>query len=163
MGIWIQISSSGAPIYAQIVAQVESAVARGELRPGDKIPPVRKLAEELVVNPNTVAKAYRQMEQMGLVETRKGAGTFILDPKQRTVGTRDLQQLAEQIDTVIEGRCPMSNIEPASRTLENEHQQLERQMDRTVDRAVGSGVNVELLWSVFETRLRRAIKRGDGR
>ena len=101
MGIWIQISSSGAPIYAQIVAQVESAVARDELRPGDKIPPVRKLAEELVVNPNTVAKAYRQMEQMGLVETRKGAGTFILDPKLRTVGTRDLQQLAEQIDTVI--------------------------------------------------------------
>lgn len=101
MGIWIQISSSGAPIYAQIVAQVESAVARGDLRPGDKLPPVRKLAEEIVVNPNTVAKSYRQMEQMGLVETRKGAGTFVLDPKSRTAGTRELQQLAEQIDTVI--------------------------------------------------------------
>ena len=101
MGIWIQISSSGAPIYAQIVAQVESAVARGELKPGDKIPPVRKLAEELVVNPNTVAKAYRQMEQMGLVETRKGAGTFILDPKLRKADARDLARLAEQIDAVI--------------------------------------------------------------
>ena len=44
----------------------------GELKPGDKIPPVRKLAEELVVYPNTVAKAYRQMEQMGLVQTREG-------------------------------------------------------------------------------------------
>jgi GntR family transcriptional regulator len=101
MGIFIQISSSGAPIYAQIVAQVESAVARGELKPGDKIPPVRKLAEELVVNPNTVAKSYRQMEQMGLVETRKGAGTFVLDPKSRAVESRDLDRLAEQIDTVI--------------------------------------------------------------
>lgn len=117
MGIWIQISSSGAPIYAQIVAQVESAVARDELRSGDKIPPVRKLAEELVVNPNTVAKAYRQMEQMGLVETRKGAGTFILDPSLRTAGTRDLQQLAEQIDAVIGRGMSLGMTEQELRAL----------------------------------------------
>lgn len=101
MGILFQINPSGAPIYAQIVAQVESALARGELEPGSRLPPVRALAKEIVVNPNTVAKAYRQMEQMGLVETRKGAGTFVLDPKGREVDSRELRELTERIDTII--------------------------------------------------------------
>lgn len=117
MGFWIQINSSGAPIYAQIVAQVESAVARGDLKPGDKIPPVRKLAEELVVNPNTVAKAYRQMEQMGLVQTRKGAGTSILDPKQRMADRRDLDELSERIDAVIGRGMSLGMSDQELRTL----------------------------------------------
>ncbi len=102
MGIWIQISTgSSQPIYAQIVAQVESAVARRELQPGDKLPPVRRLAEELVVNPNTVAKAYSLMEQAGLVSTRQGAGTFVADPALRAPGAHDLHHLTERIDTLI--------------------------------------------------------------
>jgi len=102
MGLWFQVTpGSDQPIYAQIVAQVEGAVARGELRPGDRLPPVRRLAEDLVVNPNTVAKAYRQMELSGLVVTGRGAGTTVADPALRDVQARDLALLTERLDTVI--------------------------------------------------------------
>ena len=102
MGIWFQVTpGSEQPIYAQIVAQVEGAVARGELRPGDRLPPVRRLAEDLVVNPNTVAKAYRQMEMSGLIVTGRGAGSAIADPALRDVKARDLGLLTERLDTVI--------------------------------------------------------------
>ncbi len=102
MGIWFQVTpGSEQPIYAQIVAQVEGAVARGELRPGDRLPPVRRLAEDLVVNPNTVAKAYRQMEVSGLIVTGRGAGSAVADPALREVKARDLGLLKERLDTVI--------------------------------------------------------------
>jgi GntR family transcriptional regulator len=102
MGVWIQIESgSSRPIYAQIVTQVEQAVATGELQPGDRLPPVRRLAEEIVVNPNTVAKAYSLMEQGGLVETRKGSGTFVADPAARSADARDLNLLGTRMDTII--------------------------------------------------------------
>lgn len=102
MGIWLQVTPGSAqPIYAQIVAQVEAAIARGDLRPGDRLPPVRRLAEDLVVNPNTVAKAYRQMELGGLIVTGRGAGSTIADPALRDVKARDLALLNERLDTVI--------------------------------------------------------------
>jgi len=118
MGIWIQISTgSSQPIYAQIVAQVESAVARRELQPGDKLPPVRRLAEELVVNPNTVAKAYSLMEQAGLVTTRQGAGTFVADPSLRAPDARDLHHLTERIDTLISRAISLGLSSKALRDL----------------------------------------------
>jgi len=102
MAIWIQISpGSDEPIYAQIVAQVSEAVARGQVSVGDKLPPVRKLAAELVINPNTVARAYSVLEQAGLVITKTGAGTFVSDPKLRTADAADLNALTERIDTLI--------------------------------------------------------------
>ncbi len=67
------------PIYQQIVEEVKRAVARGDLRPGDKLPSHRDLARQSKVNPNTVQHAYRQMEQENLVETLRGQGTFIRD------------------------------------------------------------------------------------
>ena len=118
MGIWIQISTGASqPIYAQIVTQVEGAVARRELQPGDKLPPVRRLAEELVVNPNTVAKAYSLMEQAGLVMTRKGAGTFVTDPALRTPDACDLNHLTERMDTLISRAMSQGLTAPALRDL----------------------------------------------
>jgi len=109
---WFQIvPGSDQPIYEQIVRQVETAVARSELRPGDKLPPVRRLAEDLVVNPNTVAKAYRLMEMNGLVDTRRGAGTFVTDPNLRNPDARNLNLLAERIDNVI-GRAIALGMTP---------------------------------------------------
>ena len=70
---------SGLPIYAQIVAQVQQLVLGGALRPGDQLPPVRRLADELRVNFNTVARAYRLLDEAGLISTQHGRGTFILD------------------------------------------------------------------------------------
>ncbi|GAB6876799.1 GntR family transcriptional regulator [Thermaerobacter litoralis] len=65
------------PIYLQIIERFQEAVARGVLQPGDQIPAQRELAQRIGVNPNTVQRAYREMEIMGLVETARGTGTFI--------------------------------------------------------------------------------------
>lgn len=67
------------PIYQQIIDEVKRSVARGDLKPGDKLPSHRELAQKAGVNPNTVQRAYREMEQAELVETLRGQGTFIKD------------------------------------------------------------------------------------
>ena len=69
--------SSGVPIYLQLMEQVKHAIETGALRPGDQLPGMRPLAEELVINPNTVAKAYRELEREGVIELRHGAGAFV--------------------------------------------------------------------------------------
>ena len=73
------IPSSGVPIYLQLMEQVKHAIETGALRPGEQLPSIRPLAEELVVNPNTVAKAYRELEHDGVIELRQGAGAFVSD------------------------------------------------------------------------------------
>jgi GntR family transcriptional regulator len=81
--------ASGVPIYLQLMEQVKHAVETGALRPGEQLPGIRPLAEELVINPNTVAKAYRELEHEGVVELRHGAGAFIAGG----VRTRDAERL----------------------------------------------------------------------
>lgn len=102
MALWIQISpGSNEPIYVQVAEQISEAVAKGELTVGDRLPAVRKLAAELVVNPNTVARSYRCLEQAGLVTTKTGSGTFVSDPKLRSGDAVQLNILTERIDTLI--------------------------------------------------------------
>jgi GntR family transcriptional regulator len=67
----------GVPIYLQLMEQVKHAIETGALRPGEQLPGIRPLAEELVINPNTVAKAYRELEHEGIIELRHGAGAFV--------------------------------------------------------------------------------------
>jgi GntR family transcriptional regulator len=69
--------SSGVPIYLQLMEQVKHAIETGALRTGEQLPGIRPLAEELVINPNTVAKAYRELEHEGVIELRHGAGAFV--------------------------------------------------------------------------------------
>jgi GntR family transcriptional regulator len=69
--------SLGVPIYLQLMEQVKHAIATGALRPGEQLPGIRPLAEELVMNPNTVAKAYRELEHEGVIELRQGSGAFV--------------------------------------------------------------------------------------
>src|ERR671936_760610 len=69
--------SSGVPIYLQLMQQIRHGIETGALRPGDQLPGIRPLAEELVINPNTVAKAYRELEHEGIIELRHGAGAFV--------------------------------------------------------------------------------------
>ena len=71
--------SSGVPIYLQLMEQVKHAIETGALRPGEQLPGIRPLAEDLVINPNTVAKAYRELEHEGVIELRQGAGAFVSD------------------------------------------------------------------------------------
>ncbi|MBZ5634119.1 MAG: GntR family transcriptional regulator [Acidobacteriia bacterium] len=66
-------------MYLQLIEQVRHAIELGALRPGDQLPGIRKVAEDLVMNPNTVAKAYREMEHAGLVVLRHGAGAFVAE------------------------------------------------------------------------------------
>ena len=102
MALWIQISPlSKEPIYAQIVSQIAHAIAKGHILPTEKLPPVRNLAAELVINPNTVARAYSILEKQGLVTTKTGSGTFVTDPKLRSTDSAQLNILAERIDTLI--------------------------------------------------------------
>jgi GntR family transcriptional regulator len=72
-------SSDGVPIYLQIVNQVKHLAASGRLAAGEEIPPIRALAAQLVINPNTVARAYLELERAGIVIKRQGAGTYIAD------------------------------------------------------------------------------------
>jgi GntR family transcriptional regulator len=73
--------SSGVPVYLQLMEQVKHSVATGALKHGDQLPGIRRAAEDLVMNPNTVAKAYRELEHEGVIELRHGAGAFIAESK----------------------------------------------------------------------------------
>lgn len=78
MAITIKLDlKSGVPFYRQIIDQVKSAIATGLVEPGDRLPTVRQLAVDLSINPNTVARAYTELELTGLVETQMGSGTFV--------------------------------------------------------------------------------------
>jgi len=69
--------ASGVPIYLQLMEQVKHSIETGALRPGEQLPGIRPLAEQLVINPNTVAKAYRELEHEGVIELRHGTGAFV--------------------------------------------------------------------------------------
>ena len=71
--------ASGIPIYLQLIEQVKHAIETGAIQAGDQLPSVRKMAEDLVINPNTVARAYRDLEHEGIIELKHGAGAFIRD------------------------------------------------------------------------------------
>ena len=71
--------ASAVPVYLQLIEQVKHAIDVGALRPGDQLPAIRRVAEELVINPNTVAKAYRDLEHDGIIELRHGSGAFVSD------------------------------------------------------------------------------------
>ena len=79
--------SSGVPIYLQLMEQVKHAIETGALRTGEQLPGIRPVAEELVINPNTVAKAYRELEHEGVIELRHGAGAFVAEQAQGRKGT----------------------------------------------------------------------------
>jgi GntR family transcriptional regulator len=116
MGLWIQINpGSGKPVYTQVVEQISAVIAKGDLKSGDKLPAVRKLAGELVINPNTVARSYTLLEQAGLVTTKTGSGTFVSDPKLRNRDAADVSLLVERMDTLI-ARGLNLGIEPVQLT-----------------------------------------------
>ncbi|MCY7776880.1 GntR family transcriptional regulator [Bacillus haynesii] len=71
--------SASKPIYRQIAEQLFKKMIRGEIKPGEKLPSVRELAVQTQVNPNTIQRTYNEMERMGVVETRRGQGTFVVE------------------------------------------------------------------------------------
>jgi GntR family transcriptional regulator len=88
---------SGVPVYRQIIDQVRAGIASGTLTSGDQLPTVRQLAVDLAVNPNTVLRAYRELELGGFLETQQGTGTFISQKKLR----RDDAERARQLGQLV--------------------------------------------------------------
>src|SRR5438876_5624125 len=92
---------SGKPVYIQLVYQVKAAAASGAIRPGEALPSIRPLAEELRVNRNTIAKAYSELESLGVVETQPGRGCFLKE--NHAALRKDVRRklLTQEIDTAI--------------------------------------------------------------
>jgi GntR family transcriptional regulator len=98
----IHISTQdGVPIYLQIVNQVKYMVAAGRLAPGEQLPPVRKLAEELLINPNTVARAYRELEAAKVLATRQGSGAYVADGASPLARREQTRILRDRIDVLL--------------------------------------------------------------
>lgn len=91
----------GVPIYLQIVNQVKYLVASGRLAPGEELPAIRVLAERLTVNPNTVARAYRELEVVGVVEKRRTAGTYVSAAGSPLARRNRLKILTDRIDALL--------------------------------------------------------------
>jgi GntR family transcriptional regulator len=93
--------ADGVPIYLQIVNQVKYLVASGRLAPGEELPPIRALAERLLINPNTVARAYRELEAAGVVVKRGTAGTYVSDAGSPLARRERLKVLTERADALL--------------------------------------------------------------
>src|SRR5918912_1620671 len=91
----------GVPIYLQIVNQVKYLVASGRLAAGEELPPIRVLAERLLINPNTVARAYRELEVAGVVTKRRTAGTYVSDAGSPLARRERLKILTERADALL--------------------------------------------------------------
>ncbi len=94
-------SSSGVPIYRQIVGQIRTAVARGLLLPGEKLPTVREMSRILLVNPNTVARSYQELEREGILVTRHGLGVFVAEMSREISTAGRERRLQEAIDQLL--------------------------------------------------------------
>lgn len=98
----IHISTNdGVPIYLQVVNQVKYLVASGKLEPGEELPAIRVLASDLLVNPNTIARAYLELERAGVVVKRHGAGTYISDTGSPLARRERLKILHDRIDALL--------------------------------------------------------------
>src|SRR3954466_4704467 len=119
----IHISTAdGVPIYLQIVNQIKYLVSSGRLTAGEELPPIRALAEQLVVNPNTVARAYRELEAAGMVEKRRTAGTYVSDQGSPLARRERLKILTERVDALLaEARQMDVSFEELVKLAERRH------------------------------------------
>ena len=119
----IHISTNdGVPIYLQIVNQVKFLVASGRLAAGEELPPIRGLAEQLLINPNTVARAYRDLEAAGIVEKRRTAGTYVSDQGSPLARRERVKILTERIDALLaEARHMDVSIEDVFKFIQQRH------------------------------------------
>jgi GntR family transcriptional regulator len=94
--------TDGVPIYRQILTQVKYLVASGLLQPGEELPPIRTLALQLKVTPNTIVKAYHELENSGVIQKRQGSGTFVSEGRPQQVALRERRRVIEQrIDALL--------------------------------------------------------------
>jgi GntR family transcriptional regulator len=114
---------SGVPFYRQIIERVKNGIARGLLGPGDQLPTVRRLAADLSVNPNTVIRAYREMEIEGVLDTQQGSGTFVSTHRPE-IDELERQRMLDQILTELLARASNYGL-TLDEVLEGLHQRKE--------------------------------------
>ncbi|MDR0378063.1 MAG: GntR family transcriptional regulator [Spirochaetaceae bacterium] len=100
-------AANGVPIYRQIIRQIEYAILSGRMQPGDKLPTIRSLAVALKINPNTIAKAYGELELRGILTTQVGSGTYVSDKKPLTEDAADAgeklnRKIREALDRFVQ-------------------------------------------------------------
>src|ERR1051325_1052910 len=88
---------SGVPVYRQLIDQIQAGIASGALGSGDQLPTVRQVAVDLAINPNTVLRAYRELEIRGVLDTQQGTGTFVADRKNGKADEAERERLLEQL------------------------------------------------------------------
>lgn len=113
--------SSGVPIYLQLMEQIKHAVDTGAIRGGEQLPTIRKIAEELAMNPNTAAKAYRELEREGVIEVRHGSGAYVAEPKTSSARAATIRGAGEVLRQAIEKGIALGLSEAElRRVFENE-------------------------------------------
>src|SRR5205814_1040668 len=119
----IHISANdGVPIYLQIVNQIKYLVAAGRLDAGDEIPPIRVLAGQLLVNPNTVARAYLELERAGVVSKRHGSGTYVSDGGSPLARRERMKILTQRADAMLaEARHMNVELDEVLKLLRERH------------------------------------------
>lgn len=123
--------AEGAPIYLQIVNQVKYLAAAGRLEPGEELPPIRVLAEQLVINPNTVARAYLELERAGIVTKRHGSGTYVSGVGSPLARRERLKILTDRADTLLaEARHFDIDLEALIDLLEQRHEAMKPETAR---------------------------------
>ncbi len=109
--------ASDVPIFRQIIQQVHRAVAAGKLRVGEQLPPVRSLAETLLINPNTVARAYQELIRDGILESRSGRGIFVAERREVFSETERLRRLHHAADQLCHEGVLLGAELPELRTI----------------------------------------------
>lgn len=118
--------NDGVPIYLQIVNQIKYLVASGRLAAGEELSPIRVLAERLLINPNTVARAYRELESAGIVEKRRTAGTYVTDQGSPLARRERVKILTGRIDALLaESRHMNVSLEEVVKLVQQRHAAME--------------------------------------
>jgi GntR family transcriptional regulator len=122
MPSWLDVNPrSGIPIYVQLVQQIRHALDVGILQPGESLPTVRQLAAELTIAPNTIVKAYSELENLGLIESRPGVGTTVSADLNGRLPAQQRDDVFERLRSVIRDASQMSISEHELRASVDEH------------------------------------------
>ncbi len=140
VAVWIEVDPrSGVPIYVQIVGQMRHAIGVGVLRSGERLPTVRRLAGELAIAPNTIVKAYSELQRMGLVESRPGVGTVVAEGVEEGAREQRVEEVLERLRVLVRDAAALGISEDDLwASLDSEFERIPRER-REDDASVGGG------------------------